>query len=94
VGTLVPDAFFVTESLSILAMVIVGGMGTLIGPVFGAILLTVLPELLRGVGDLRLIVYGASVTLVVLFMPGGMVQAARLIVDRLRRQVATANGRS
>src|SRR2546430_11364973 len=40
VGTLVPDAFFITESFTILAMVIVGGMGTLIGPVFGAILLT------------------------------------------------------
>jgi len=88
VGTLVPDAFFITESFSILAMVIVGGMGTLIGPVLGAILLTVLPELLRGIGDLRLIVYGVSVTLVVLFMPGGMVQAARLVAERLRRRVA------
>jgi branched-chain amino acid transport system permease protein len=85
VGTLVPDAFFITESFSILAMVIVGGTGTLIGPVLGAILLTVLPELLRGVGDLRLIVYGLSVTLVVLFMPGGMVQAGRLLVARFRR---------
>src|SRR5256714_6333619 len=47
VGTLVPDAFFVTESFTILAMVVVGGMGTLIGPVAGAILLTVLPEFLR-----------------------------------------------
>jgi branched-chain amino acid transport system permease protein len=87
VGTLVPDAFFIVESFTILAMVIVGGMGTLIGPVFGAILLTVLPELLRGVGDLRLIVYGVAVTLVVLFMPGGMVQAARLVFARLYRVV-------
>ena len=79
VGTLVPDAFFITESFSMLAMVIVGGMGTLIGPVFGAILLTILPELLRGIGDLRLIVYGAAVTLVVLFMPGGLVQAIRVV---------------
>jgi branched-chain amino acid transport system permease protein len=78
VGTLVPDAFFITESFSMLAMVIVGGMGTLIGPVFGAILLTILPELLRGIGDLRLIVYGAAVALVVLFIPGGLVQAIRL----------------
>jgi branched-chain amino acid transport system permease protein len=85
VGTLVPDAFFITESFTILAMVIVGGMGTLIGPVFGAILLTLLPEVLRGIGDLRLVVYGAALTLVVLFMPGGLVQAARLVRDRLRR---------
>jgi branched-chain amino acid transport system permease protein len=60
-------------------------MGTLIGPVWGAILLTVLPELLRGVGDLRLVVYGVALTLVVLFMPGGIVQAARLVRARLRR---------
>jgi branched-chain amino acid transport system permease protein len=84
VGTLTPDAFFITESFTILAMVVVGGMGTLTGPVLGAILLTVLPELLRGIGDLRLVVYGAALTLVVLFMPGGLAQAARLARDRLR----------
>jgi branched-chain amino acid transport system permease protein len=90
VGTLVPDAFFIVESFTILAMVVVGGMGTLIGPVWGAILLTVLPELLRGAGDLRLIVYGLAVTLVVLFMPGGLVQAARLVTARVRRTSAPA----
>jgi len=85
VGTLVPDAFIITESFTILAMVIVGGMGTLIGPVWGAILLTVLPELLRGFGDLRLVVYGAALTLVVLFVPGGLVQAVRIARARLGR---------
>jgi branched-chain amino acid transport system permease protein len=87
VGTLVPDAFFITESFTILAMVIVGGMGTLIGPVCGAILLTTLPEFLRGIGDLRLVVYGVAVTLVVLFLPGGIVQATRLGFERLRRMM-------
>jgi branched-chain amino acid transport system permease protein len=83
VGTLVPDAFFVSEAFNILAMVIVGGMGTLIGPVFGAILLTVLPEVLRGFGDLRLVVYGAALTFVVLFMPGGLAQAACVIAEKV-----------
>ncbi|HKS84503.1 MAG TPA: branched-chain amino acid ABC transporter permease [Pseudolabrys sp.] len=82
VGTLVPDAFFVSEAFNILAMVIVGGMGTLIGPVFGAVLLTVLPEVLRGFGDLRLVIYGAALTLVVLFMPGGLTQAASWIAEK------------
>jgi len=77
VGTLVPDAFNMSESFTILAMVIVGGMGTLIGPVWGAILLTLLPELLRSIGDLRLIIYGLALTLVVMIMPGGLVQLAR-----------------
>jgi branched-chain amino acid transport system permease protein len=83
VGTLVPDAFIITESFTILAMVIVGGMGSLTGPVWGAILLTVLPELFRGFGDLRFILYGAALTLVVLFMPGGMVQAAQALRARI-----------
>lgn len=94
VGTLVPDAFFITESFSMLAMVIVGGMGTLIGPAFGAICLTILPELLRGIGDLRLIVYGAAVTLVVLFMPGGLVQAIRIMAHHVFAAGAKFEARS
>src|SRR5947207_262507 len=69
VGTLVPDAFFITESFTILAMVIVGGMGTLIGPVWGPILVTVLPEPLRGLGDRHLIVYRLAVSIVDLSIP-------------------------
>jgi len=95
VGTLVPDAFIITESFTILAMVIVGGMGSLSGPVWGAILLTVLPEVLRGFGDLRFILYGAALTLVVLFMPGGMVQAAQTLRARIGRpQSSPATGSS
>lgn len=75
VGTLVPDAFGIIESFTMMAMVIVGGAGTMIGPVIGAVLLTFLPELLRDFGELRLMVYGLALTLVVLFMPGGIVQA-------------------
>ena len=77
VGTLVPDAFNIVESFTMLAMVIVGGMGTMIGPVVGAVVLTFLPELLRGFGELRLMVYGIALTLVVLFMPGGIVQLVK-----------------
>jgi branched-chain amino acid transport system permease protein len=72
VGTLVPDAFGIVESFTMMAMVIVGGMGTMIGPVIGAIVLTFLPELLRGFGELRLMIYGLALTLVVLFLPGGI----------------------
>jgi branched-chain amino acid transport system permease protein len=63
-----------------MAMVIVGGMGTMTGPVIGAVVLTFLPELLRGFGELRLMIYGLALTLVVLFMPGGIVQAWRTLV--------------
>ena len=92
VGTLVPDAFIITESFTILAMVIVGGMGTLIGPVWGAILLTVLPELLARFRRLSpRSSMALALTLVVLFMPGGMVQAARLLRARFRRTLIDAD---
>ena len=83
VGTLVPDAFGIVESFTMMAMVIVGGMGTMIGPVIGAVVLTFLPELLRGFGELRLMIYGVALTLVVLFVPGGMVQAWIAFRNRL-----------
>ena len=85
VGTLVPDAFGIVESFTMMAMVIVGGMGTMIGPVIGAIVLTFLPEVLRGFGELRLMIYGLALTLVVLFMPGGIVQAWTAMRARVRR---------
>jgi branched-chain amino acid transport system permease protein len=90
VGTLVPDAFVVTESFTILDMVVVGGMGTLKGPALGAILLTLLPEVLRGFGDFRLVLYGAALTLVVLFMPGGLMQAIGWVRARLQRPLLVA----
>ncbi len=84
-GTLVPDAFTITEEFTVLAMVIVGGIGTLIGPVLGAVILTVLPELLRSLGDARMIIYGAALTVVVLFVPGGLIGAWELVARSIRR---------
>lgn len=90
VGTLVPDAFNIVESFTMMAMVIVGGVGTMIGPVLGAIVLTFLPELLRGFGELRLMIYGLSLTLVVLFMPGGLVQGWNTLRERVARRASRA----
>jgi branched-chain amino acid transport system permease protein len=84
VGTLTPDLFQIIESFTMMAMVIVGGMGTMAGPVIGAILLTVLAEVLRELGELRLMIYGLALTLVVLFMPGGILQGWHAIVARVR----------
>ena len=70
-----PDVFVFDVTAQILSMVVIGGIGTTWGPVLGAVVLTFLPELLRGFGELRLMIYGLALTLVVLFMPGGIVQA-------------------
>jgi len=89
IGTLVPDAFFITESFMILAMVVIGGRGNLWGAVLGAVLLTVVPELLRGIGDFRLIIYGLALTFVALFLPGGL---SGVIIQAMRRMGLAVSG--
>ena len=59
-------------SITTLAFVVFGGSRTWLGPVFGGLLLTALPEVLRPVGDLRLIVFGAVILVGPLFFPQGV----------------------
>ena len=59
----------------ILAICLIGGLGTLLGPVLGAFLLTVGLEYLRFLGDYRFITYGIMLVLVVMFMPQGFGRA-------------------
>jgi branched-chain amino acid transport system permease protein len=53
-------------------MVLVGGKGTLVGPLLGALLVTILEEYLREAKELRLSLFGLTVMAVVLFMPRGL----------------------
>jgi branched-chain amino acid transport system permease protein len=60
-------------SVTTLAFVILGGAGTWLGPVVGGLLLTALPELLRPVGDLRLVLFGLVILLGPVLLPGGLI---------------------
>lgn len=66
------ETFTNTTSILALTMVIVGGMGNLLGAVVGAVTLTVLPELLRGLADYRYIFYGLALLSVIRFRPQGL----------------------
>ena len=59
-------------------MAIFGGIGSLAGPVIGAAVITVLPELLRSFRDYRTMINGAILVLVVLFLPKGLWDPARM----------------
>ena len=59
-------------------MTILGGINGLTGPVVGALILTLLPELLRGFKDFRLVVNGLILVVIVLFLPKGLWDPARL----------------
>jgi branched-chain amino acid transport system permease protein len=68
-----PDVFSVALSITVIIMVYVGGMGTIYGPAGGAILLALLPELLRGLGEYRLWVYSLVLIFILFFSPGGLI---------------------
>jgi branched-chain amino acid transport system permease protein len=59
----------------ILAMTLVGGLGTLVGPTIGSFALTLGIESLRAVGNYRLVVYGLMIILVIMFLPRGLASA-------------------
>ncbi len=67
-----PAQFGFTKSAEILVMVVLGGMGSLIGSVISASVLTLLPELLRGFSEYRMIVYALVLILVMIFKPSGL----------------------
>ncbi len=68
-----PDSFHLPESIYLATMVIIGGRGTIAGPVIGALMLTLLPEVLRFTGNLQFVLYGLMLMIVVIFMPRGIV---------------------
>jgi branched-chain amino acid transport system permease protein len=70
-----PDGFTIFLSIRFLAVIIIGGMGSVLGSVLGAITLAVLPELfakLPGEWGAPMIFYGAALILVIMFMPQGI----------------------
>lgn len=69
---IVPDAFNFVQSVTILAMVVIGGIGSTWGVVAGAILLTLMPEMFRFINDYKLLVYGGLLLLVMRFSPDGL----------------------
>ena len=72
------EPFQLTHTIALLAMVAVGGIATIPGPIVGAVLLTLLPEVLRGLADLRMVLYGILLMLVIWLRPQGLLGQGRL----------------
>jgi len=80
-----PDGFGLDHSVEFLAMVLVGGSDSVPGSIVGAALLTFLPEWLRDLKNTYLVVYGAVIIFVIVFMPEGLWGWARLASRRFLR---------
>jgi len=88
-----PDSFNIMESIGILAMVVLGGLGSIPGAILGGAVLAGLPELLRFASDYRQAVYGLAMLLVVLFRPQGLLGFSAARAAR-RAPQAPAAGRT
>ena len=67
-----PDTFTSGESINILIMMVIGGMGTIVGPIIGAVAITYLLETMRVFAEYRLVIYGLLMFVVILYMPQGV----------------------
>jgi ABC-type branched-subunit amino acid transport system permease subunit len=84
-----PASFDLSQSIFVLAQVLLGGAGTIVGPVIGAVALVSLHEALIALGDLQLIVYGLLIVILVLVARGGI---AGLLSNLARGGVASVAG--
>lgn len=73
IGYISPDAFVLDVSVQALSMLLIGGIGTVWGPVVGATVLTFLPEMLRVSKEYYQLIYGAGIAIMVIFFPTGLV---------------------
>lgn len=87
-SAITPNTFGFTESIVILAMVMLGGSGTIRGAVLGAVVLGALPELFRFVSDFRLLIFGGILVLVLRFQPEGILGTDSAATRGWRRWVA------
>jgi len=76
-----PESFTFIESALILAIVVLGGMGSQLGVILAAILLTALPEVARGFAEYRMLLFGLVMVLMMMWRPQGLLPARRPHVE-------------
>ena len=72
-GFISPESFVFSESATVLAIVVLGGMGSQLGVVIAAIVLVLLPELGRDFAEYRMLLFGAAMILIMVWRPGGLI---------------------
>jgi len=82
-----PDAFTLTFGIELLFMIVLGGLGSVPGATLGAAIVTLLPEVLRPLHEVRLIVYSILIIIILIFAPKGMWGFVEQIGAWLRRRL-------
>jgi branched-chain amino acid transport system permease protein len=80
-GVANPGSFTIIVSINVLAVVVLGGMGSIPGVVVGSAILVGLPELLREFGEYRLHIYGAILVIIMILKPEGLIPDKRRALE-------------
>lgn len=80
-----PVSFGIDGSISTLTMVVIGGVGSNVGAVLGAVFVTLIRQVLFSFGDLEFLIYGVWLMLVIIFFPGGVVGIAKQMLSWMVR---------
>lgn len=83
IGVINPTKFDFNYSIEFLVMVVLGGMGSTTGSVLAAVVLTILPEALRGFSDYRMLLYSIILIVMMLFKPNGLLGRYEFSLSRL-----------
>lgn len=93
-GYITPSTFdFSVASFEPLAMVVIGGAGTVAGPLIGAVIIAGIPEAFRGLDDYSTLIYAVVLLVVVMVAPKGVMGVARTTFDRLRKSMSARRSR-
>ena len=76
-GSIFPENFSLMVSINVLCLIIIGGMGSIPGVILGAVVLIGLPEVLRGVQEYRMLLFGALLIAMMIFRPTGFIPSSR-----------------
>jgi branched-chain amino acid transport system permease protein len=87
-----PNSFTFIRSIEVIAMVVLGGMGSISGSVLAAIVLTLLPEVLRPVKDYRMVIYSLMLIVLMITRPQGLLGTREITLAWLRKRRAGAGG--
>ena len=84
VNFVAPDDFALGHSIIYLAMLIIGGEGSILGSIAGAVIVTFMPELMRDLGTAYMIVFGSLMLLILIFLPKGLLSLVGIVGQRLK----------
>jgi len=93
IGFISPESFAYSQSVIFLTMLLFGGMGNMIGPIIGAVIIGLLQEYLQVLGNFQNIIYGFLIIVIILFLPKGFFGVLEIIKKFILRSISQRGGK-